>query len=89
MSRLRGLDDGFERRVEKLTPDSWGVRGRAPWSGLIGTGVASIAVSTVLLLVALVTDDDASFPAIFLLLGIVTLPLGIVLNRRWQNRQEE
>jgi hypothetical protein len=88
MSRLRRLDDGFERRVEKLIPQSWGVRGRAPWGGLIGGGVAYIAVSTVLWLVALVTDYDGTFPAISLSLGIVALLLGIVLNRRWHRRHD-
>ncbi len=89
VARLRRLDDGFECRVEKLFPPSWGVRGRAPWAGLIGAGIACIAVSTVLLLVAVVTGDDASGPTIYLLLGIVALPLGIVLNRRWKKRHEE
>lgn len=89
MGRLRRLDDGFERRVERLVPASWGVRGGTPWGGLIGVGVAFIAGSTVLLIVALVTDYDASSPAIFLLLGVVILPLGIALNRRWQRRHEE
>lgn len=86
MSRLRRLDDRFERRVEKMLP---GLRGRSPWAGLIGVGVAYVAVSTVLLFVALLTDYDASFPATYLPIGIVALTLGIVLNRRWQKRHSE
>ncbi len=89
MSRLRRLDDEFERRVERLIPARWGVRAETPWGGLIGVSVGYIAFSTVLLVVALVTDYDASGPAIFLVLGIVSLPLGIALSRRWQKRHDE
>ena len=56
---------------------------------MIGVGVGYIASSTVLLVVALVTDYDTSGPAIFLALGIVFLALGIALSRRWPKRHDE
>lgn len=89
MNRMQRLDDGFERRVEKLIPPSWGVRRRAPWGGLIGVGVAVIAVNAVLLPVALLAGNDGFIPAINLSLGMVAVPLGIALNRRWHRRHDE
>lgn len=84
-SRLRRLDDAFERRIERVLPWSW-VRRKSLGAGLIGGGAAYIAGSTVLLVVSLLTDRDLLLPIVFLVLGLVALPTGILLNRR-QSRE--
>ncbi len=77
-SRLRRLDDAFERRI----PPSWGFHSQSRGSGLIGFGAAVVPVSLSLLVVLLLTDGDLFTPIMFLALGLVALPTGICLNRR-------
>ncbi len=89
MSRLRRLDDAFLRKVEELLPPRRGVQGHAPWVALIGVGFAFITVSTMLWLLVLVSDYEATDATITSLSGIVILSLGIVLSRRWQKRHEQ
>lgn len=81
-NRLRQWDDGFERRFDSLTPKSWRVRDRSYGSGLIGTGLAYITLGPLLLLVLALNDRSIVVPAVFVVLGLVALPIGILINRR-------